>query len=175
MTGARPPTTSSAVPERTSGGPCRAPGPLKTTETTSLGAAYLAGLAVGLWENQKELPPLARRPLLRSGHEARPTCTRFAPVGKKPSPARSIGRTRNKICLDDIKGDDALDAHLTHPRSTHPGRCLNAKERRTRLNSGSGKLAKNGLSRLTWLASSCRVSAMTKFTRGLSDAQARNW
>jgi glycerol kinase len=48
----RPQRPADAVPGRPAG---RAGGPSKVTETTALGAAYLAGLAVGFWDTQEEI------------------------------------------------------------------------------------------------------------------------
>ena len=44
----------------------------KVLETTALGAAYLAGLAVGYWKEPRTSRQLAGRPPLRARDDARP-------------------------------------------------------------------------------------------------------
>ena len=62
------------------------------TETTALGAAYAAGLAVGFWSSLEELRGIERgeRDVGAAGR-ARPSASAATRAGTRPSSARSAG------------------------------------------------------------------------------------
>ena len=74
--------------------PCRPPA---VTETTALGAAYLAGLAVGFWESPQEIAKLRE-------HD-----TRFEPKMSEPKPSSLPGERWN----DAVERSQALE-HSPH-------------------------------------------------------------
>jgi glycerol kinase len=63
----------------------------KVAETTALGAAYAAGLAIGFWSTFDELRSNWGRDKEWSPRMAEANAAGFLPAGKKPSPARWIG------------------------------------------------------------------------------------
>ena len=69
----------------------------KVIETTALGAAYAAGLAVGYLERfGRTQSQLGRRQALAAGHGRGREKSRESPVGKKQCPALTIGLRRNR-------------------------------------------------------------------------------
>ena len=65
----------------------------EVAETTALGAAYLAGIATGLWSRERvaEMWREAARYEPRMGEDERADCS---PAGIAPSSARAAGRRR---------------------------------------------------------------------------------
>jgi glycerol kinase len=60
------------------------------TETTALGAAYLAGLAVGFWAGEEEIASLWTRDRVFD-----PTLSREAAAGRLAEWKRAVGRSRD--------------------------------------------------------------------------------
>ena len=72
-------------------------------ETTALGAAYLAGLAVGFWHDPRTWPATGHWIANSCRNSKRPSATVCTPNGAKPSPARSIGTSINGVAGLDVE------------------------------------------------------------------------
>ena len=83
--------TADAVPGRH---PRRAGDPPEVAETTALGAAYAAGLAVGFWDTEEEVREnWAEDKRWEPQDGRRPSATRTTSTGRRPSPGPSTGST----------------------------------------------------------------------------------
>jgi glycerol kinase len=63
-----------------------------TTETTALGAAYLAGLAVGFWKNREEIAAL-----WRADRMFRPRASATAMTRRQTDWHRAVERAKNWV------------------------------------------------------------------------------
>lgn len=69
-------------------------------ETTALGAAYLAGLATGVWKNRDEIRSLWHCNMTFTPLCRRPSAHGCCPAGTRPWAAAVTGQSIKRICLD---------------------------------------------------------------------------
>lgn len=93
----------------------------KVTETTALGAAYLAGLAIGYWSDIEEpAPPMAGRPTLQSSDRCGHSETLSRRMARRSAPRtdpRHLSRTTPRLTRSGTHS--ILPRHLKISRHEH--------------------------------------------------------
>ena len=69
------------------------------TETTALGAAYLAGIATGVWDLERRRRDVAGARDLRAADAPPTSASRCSPAGTRRSSAPAAGRATDPITL----------------------------------------------------------------------------